>query len=115
MSSSAVRLLIDEDVWQGLAVALREAGYDAVSVTEAGLKGLADEEILAEAIKARRAVITHNIQDFAPLAERCYFEHIAHASIVVARQFRKGELLRRTLALLEAVSAEELADTLRFV
>jgi len=34
-----IRLLIDEDVWDGLAAALREAGYDAVSVAEIGRKG----------------------------------------------------------------------------
>jgi predicted nuclease of predicted toxin-antitoxin system len=112
---SSIRLLIDEDVWQGLAVALRDAGYDAVSVTEAEYKGLADTEILAEAAAAGRAVLSHNIQDFAPLAERCFFEQIPHAGIIVARQFEKGELLRRTLALLETLTRENLANTLRFI
>jgi biotin operon repressor len=36
--------LIDEDVWTGLAEALRQAGYDVVSVNEVGRKGLSDEE-----------------------------------------------------------------------
>jgi predicted nuclease of predicted toxin-antitoxin system len=110
-----VRLLIDEDVWQGLAAALREAGYDAISATESGYKGMADEEILAEASQAGRALLSHNIQDFAPLAEHCYFEGIPHAGIILARQFGKGELLRRTLALLKAVCRDDLENTLRFI
>ncbi|MDX9952715.1 MAG: DUF5615 family PIN-like protein [Anaerolineae bacterium] len=115
MPERAPRLLLDEDVWQGLALALREAGYDAVSVTEAGYKGLSDVEVLVEATAAGRAVLSHNIQDFAPLAEVCFFENRPHAGIVVARQFEKRELLRRVVALLETLTPEALANTLRFI
>lgn len=112
---SRVKILIDEDVWIGLVEALRQAGYDAVSVSELGRKGLSDEEQLAYAVSEGRAIITHNIQDFAPLAE-IYFQHNrSHAGIVVARQFEKGELLRRTLTLLETLTPETAANTLRFI
>ncbi len=115
MPERTLRLLLDEDVWQGLAAALRAAGYDAVSVTEAEYKGLSDEEILAEATAAGRAVLSHNIQHFAPLAEACFFQGLPHAGIIVARQFEKGELLRRLRALLETLTPETLANTLRFI
>lgn len=115
MPDPAPRLLLDEDVWQGLAAALREAGYDAVSATEAGYKGLSDEEILFAATTADRAVVSHNIQDFAPLAEAYFFQGRPHAGIIVTRQFEKGELLRRLLALLEILTPESLANTLRFL
>ncbi len=115
MPERAPRLLLDEDIWQGLAAVLREAGYDAASVTELGYKGLSDEEILAAAAAAGRAVLSHNIQDFAPLAETCFFENRPHAGIIVARQFKKGELLRRVTALLETLTPETLANTLRFI
>jgi predicted nuclease of predicted toxin-antitoxin system len=112
---SRLRILIDEDVWTGPAEALRQAGYDVVSVNEVGRKGLSDEEQLAFAIAEDRAFLTHNIQDFAPLAE-IYFQHSrSHAGIVVARQFEKGELLRRTLILLETLTPETAANTLRFI
>ena len=115
MPERAVRLLLDEDVWQGLAAVLREAGYDVVSVTEAGCKGFSDEEILAHAIVEGRAVLTHNIQDFARLAETYFLQEIEHPGISVARQFEKGKLLHRTLALLDTLTPESLANTLRFV
>jgi hypothetical protein len=60
-------------------------------------------------------VFNHNIQDFAPLAEACFFQGRTHAGIIVARQFEKGELLRRTLALLATLTPETLANTLRFI
>lgn len=112
---SRVKVLIDEDVWAGLAAALRQSGYDAVSIGEVDRKGLSDEEQLAFAITEQRAVITHNIQDFAPLAELYYQRKRFHAGIIVARQFEKGKLLRRTLALLEILTPDQLANTLRFI
>jgi predicted nuclease of predicted toxin-antitoxin system len=110
-----VKLLLDEDVWVGLAAVLREAGHDALSVNELARKGLADEDQMAFAAAEGRAIFTHNIQDFAPLAEVYFNQGIAHAGIIVARHFDKGELLRRTLALLDTLTSEQLANTLRFV
>lgn len=110
-----IKVLVDEDVWMGLAVALREAGYDAVSVNELERKGLSDDEQLAYAVEEGRALIVHNSQDYAPLAEAYFNTGQNHNGIIVARQFEKGELLRRVLALLDSVSPEQLANTLRFV
>jgi predicted nuclease of predicted toxin-antitoxin system len=112
---SPIKLLIDEDVWVGLAVALREAGYDAVSVNDLNRKGLSDEEQLAFAAAEGRAILTHNIQDFVPLVEYYFEQGLPHAGVIVARQFDKGTLLRRTLALLASLTSESLANTLRFV
>lgn len=112
---AAIKLLIDEDVWLGLALALREAGYDAIAITELDRKGLSDQAQMTFAVTEGRAIITHNIQDFVPLVE-CYFEQgQPHPGVIVARQFDKGTLLRRTLALLNTLTSESLANTLRFV
>jgi predicted nuclease of predicted toxin-antitoxin system len=110
-----IKVLTDEDVWTGLAAALREAGYDAVSVNEINRKGLTDEDQMAFAVAEGRAVITHNIQDFAPLAETYFNQGVSHFGIIVARQFEKGELLRKTHELLGSLTPEQMANTLRFV
>lgn len=102
-------------MWVGLAAALRQAGYDAVSVNELERKGFSDEEQIAFAAAEGRAILTHNIQDFAPLAEVYFNRGTKHCGIIVARHFEKGELLRRTLALLNALTPQKLANTLRFV
>jgi predicted nuclease of predicted toxin-antitoxin system len=110
-----IRLYLDEDVWVGLAAALRAAGYDAICASEINQKGADDEAQLTFAIAAGRAILTHNIQDFAPLA-RIYAEQgLSHPGIIVASQFEKGKLLQRTLALLNTLTPEQLANTLRFV
>lgn len=110
-----IKLLLDEDVWTGLAAAPRKSGYDALSVNELERKAFSDEEQLAFAVAEGRAILTPNIQDFAPLAEVYFKQDIPHYGIIVARQFEKGVLLRRTLDLLESLSPAELANTFRFV
>jgi predicted nuclease of predicted toxin-antitoxin system len=110
-----IKLFIDEDVWTGLATALSQAGYDAISVNQLDRKGLSDEEQMAFAVAEGRAILTHNIQDFAPLVEQYFEQGLSHPGVIVARQFDKGTLLRRTLALLNSLTPEQLANTLRFV
>lgn len=94
---------------------MRQKGYDAVAVTEVERKGFSDEEQLRYATTEDRAILTHNIRDFAPLAQECANQSIDHSGIIVAYQLSKGELLSRTLVLIESTSAEQLHNTLRFL
>lgn len=110
-----IRLLLDEDVWPGLATALQEAGYDAISVHEINRTGFSDEDQLIFAIATNRVVITHNIRDFASLAQQYAKQQLSHPGIIVARQFEKGALIRRTVALLSSLTVEKIQNTLRFV
>ncbi len=112
---NSIRLLLDEDVWRGLTAVLREAGYDAVSINDLDRKGYDDEAQMAFAIAENRVMFTHNIRDFAPLAQHLAEQQVNHPGIIVARQFEKGMLARRTLALLNSLSPEQIANTLRFV
>ncbi len=64
-----MRLLADESVSPQMVEALRNAGYDARHVREAGLKGQPDAEIMAYARHERRTLITLD-KGFADL--RCY-------------------------------------------
>ncbi len=112
---SGIRILLDEDVWVGLASALRDAGYNAVSVNELKRKGLSDEDQLSFAIAEKRAILTHNIQDFAPLTVLYYEQGRHHFGVIVVRHFDKGTLIRRTLKLLNSLTSESLANTLRFI
>jgi len=110
-----IRLYIDEDVWGGLAAALRERNYDAVSVHEAGRTGLPDEEQLAFAIREERAILTYNKRDFIPLAREYFYTGQTHWGIVVSRQLAPGELLRRVLNLLKTSSADDIRNLVIFL
>lgn len=110
---SAIRLLLDEDVWMGLAVVLREHGFDAVHVYEVERGGMPDADQLAYGAQEERVILTHNAKDFVPLVVGYFFEARSHAGVILSPQIEKGELVRRALNLLRALSAEEMADTVR--
>lgn len=113
--TKTVRLFLDEDVWPGLAEALRERGFDAVHAHEVERGGLPDAGQLAYAAQVGRAILTHNAKDFVPLAAEWFFEGRVHAGIILSPQLEKGELLRRMLNLLRDFSEQEMANTVRFL
>ncbi len=115
MTGTPLKLFLDENIWQGLTHALRQRGYDALHVYDVQRDGMADESQLAFAAEQGRAVLTYDNQDFAQLAELWYEAGRDHAGIVLSQELERGELLRRVLNLLQAVSAEEMANTVRFL
>ena len=115
MQNHPALLLLDEDVWPGMAMALRDRGIDAISVHELGRTGLSDQEQLVFAVQEGRALLTHNIADFVSLALDYYQQQRTHLGIVVAPHLEKGILVRRTTALIESVTGAELMNTVRFI
>jgi predicted nuclease of predicted toxin-antitoxin system len=113
------RLYLDEDVNPELARILRTLGYDVTSVHEAGTREQSDDEQLARAADEGRAILTFNYADFLELGRAWFLAGRPHAGIVVSfHQYSRrelGELLRAVLSLLNAVSAEELRDTIRIL
>jgi len=67
-----VRLLLDEMISPRLARELRERGHDvqAIKRDRPDLEGLPDIEIVWLTAAERRAVVTNDVADFAPLHER---------------------------------------------
>lgn len=61
-----MKLLIDESLQQNLARILTQAGHDAVHVTDLGLGGATDDEVLARAGADARIVVTADT-DFGTL------------------------------------------------
>ena len=57
-----IKLYLDEDVPEAIAMALRLRGYDVLTVREASKKGLADVEQLRYAFLEKRIMFTHKRQ-----------------------------------------------------
>lgn len=112
---STIKLFLDEDVWLGLARTLRERGFDAVHVYEIERGELSDADQLAYAVQEQCVLLTHNVDDYVALAKAYFESNRDHAGIVLSPQISKSELLRRTLNLLYTSSAEEIADTTRYL
>lgn len=67
-----------------IAAQLRARGHDVVAVVEdASLVGLPDEQVLAAATNAGRALVTTNVRDFVPLDQRYKASSSAHAGLVL--------------------------------
>ena len=108
-------LFLDEDVWLGLASVLRKHGFDAIHVYECKRGGLSDPEQLMYAVQEGRAILTHNIGDFASLAVDYAFDNRPHAGIILSQQLEKGELLRRIQNLMESLTAVEIHNVIRYL
>jgi predicted nuclease of predicted toxin-antitoxin system len=106
-----VRLYLDRHIMPRLAIDLRGRGYDVQTTEEAGKNTASDDEQLAFATAERRAILTFNIRDFAPLHEARQAAQQPHAGIIVSQQLGSREyglLLQRMLRLLNHFTAEEM-------
>ncbi len=106
-----VRLYLDRHIMTRLAVDLRARGYDVLRTEEAGKDTASDEEQLAFAAIERKALLTFNIRDFAPLHENWQIAGRPHAGIIVSQQLgnrQYGLLLQRMQRLLDHFTADEM-------
>ena len=112
---SAIRFFTDEDIYGRAAVALRNAGIDAISTPESGRLGESDESQLRWAAEAGRVLVTFNVAHFAGLHAECVQRGEHHAGIAVSSQRSIGELVRRLLNLAKSQSADAMQDRLEFL
>ena len=78
-----MRLLLDEHYSPEIARQLRARGHDVVAVTErAELIGLGDDELLRRMAQERRAIMTNNVKDFAPLVTRAAVAADDHSGLL---------------------------------
>ncbi len=113
-----IALYTDEDVTTDLAPALRRRGYVVESSTEAGNQGISDEAQLTYAAEQGMALLTYNVQDFIPLAQKWYFAGRQHAGLILSEQLSQrqfGELLQRILRLLNSLTADEIRNQIIFL
>jgi hypothetical protein len=99
-------LLLDEMLSGIIAEQLRAKGHDVLAVVaDPALVGLADDQILAHASAARRALVTANIKDFIPLDARYRAAGQTHACLILvsARTFPQDRT--STAAIISALSA----------
>ncbi len=110
-----ITLYADEDVHKAFAKEIRRHGYDATSVDEENQRGVSDEKQLEYAISQGRTFLTHNQKHFEPMHEKWMKEGREHAGIILSPRLEIGELLRRTLRLLDQVTADEMHNSLRYL
>jgi hypothetical protein len=111
-----VRLLVDEMYPPAVAEQLRRGGHDVSAVTERPeLRALDDHEVFTVAQQEHRAVVTENVLDFIPLADRVDQRGGRHYGLVLVslaryprgRQHTVGRLVRALDSLLREHPSEE--------
>lgn len=113
-----LKLYLDEDIDPHLATALRNRGFNVVTVSEVGLRGETDREQLEYAASENRALVTFNIRDFARLHREWQYEGKQHSGIIVSPQITKrkfGKMLHMLQQLLIYSQPEEISNQLRYL
>ena len=109
--STPVRYFTDEHVAKAVAASLQKRSIDVLTLTEAGLLGADDGDLLVFARQEGRVVVTQD-QDFLRIAAR----ERDHPGIVYAPQGRSiGEMARMLDLLTQVSSAEEMSGRVEFI
>ena len=114
----SIRLLLDHHLDPRLAIDLRQYGYDVTYPRELGTGAASDEEHLIWAAERGRAIFTFDVRDFRLLGEQWRDQGRDHAGIILSiapPRISYGEVLRGLLTFLNAVSAEEMVNQVRWL
>jgi predicted nuclease of predicted toxin-antitoxin system len=115
MSRLFIELYLDEDVDVLIAQLLRARGFAVVTTQEAGQLRNSDAEQLAYAVSQHNTLFTHNRVDFETLAQTYVAAGQPHDGIIIAVRRPPREIARRLLRILNAVTAEEMQNHVRYI
>jgi hypothetical protein len=110
-----IELYLDEDVDVLVADLLRARGFAVITTREVGQLGNDDAAQLAYAVTEQKTFFTHNRADFEALAQSYFMAGQRHHGIVIAVRHDPYELVRRTLVILNQVTADEMENQLRYI
>lgn len=107
-----IRLYIDEDLSDRIAIALRSKGFDAISAHEVNMRGKTDKEQLEYARKHNRIILTRNIKHFVNLQREYYKKGLPHNGILVTDYLPLRELIKRLTKFLNEKNFSDISNTL---
>lgn len=110
-----IKLYLDEDIHEDIAMALRLRGYDVKTTKEAGNKGLSDIEQLKYASAKRRVIISCNISDFNRLHSEFIKKGLGHSGIILSKQLPVGIIVKALLRMLSNIDSEEIRNNVVWV
>jgi hypothetical protein len=110
-----IALYLDEDVDVLVATLLRARGFEVTTTQDAGHISDDDEVQLENAVSRQMAILTHNRVDFEALAAQCYAAGQSHCGIIISGRRPPYEIAQRLLRILNAVTADEMINQLRYI
>jgi len=115
MNRLFVDLYLDEDVDVLIGELVQARGFSVLTTRDAGNLHVEDEEQLRFASQRGLTILTHNRVHFERLAEQYVVDGASHAGIIIARRRNPYEICRRLLVLLNAVTADEICNQIRYI
>ncbi len=115
MSELFIRLYLDEDVDVLLANLVQARGFDVATTPHSDQRGKSDAEQLAFAVTQNRTLLTHNRSDFEHLAQEYFEREQTYPGIIIAVRRPVYDLAQRVLIILNAVTADEMRDSVRYI
>lgn len=115
MNGLFIDLYLDEDVDVLVADLVRARGFTVITTQEAGNTGASDRQQLAAAVSLQHTFVTHNRTDFEALAEEYFASGHDQYGIIVAVRRSPYEIVRRLLAILNYVAADEIKNQIRYI
>jgi uncharacterized protein DUF5615 len=115
VSALFIELYLDEDVDVLVAKLLRARGFVAVTTLEAGRLEAADADQLEFAVSQHKTFLTHNREHFETLAQNYLEEGRTHHGIILAVRRPPHQIVRKLLAILNHVTADEMIGQIRYV
>ena len=107
-----IRLYLDENVPEAVALGLRLRGFDVVTVNDTGHKGLSDFEQLQYAASENRIIFTFNVADFHKIHNEFLKGKIDHWGIILSKQLPIGIIVRSLLKLLSSATPEKVKNNI---
>ena len=113
-----MKLLLDEMYPPALAKGLAAVGIEAFTVTELGLAGCSDSDLLAAAAAGAYVLLTENVADFARIAAERLTAGGHHPGVLIAlssRFSRRPGAIHAIVAAVHAVADQYLEDRLVYL
>ena len=114
----SIRLYLDHNAHRRLARSLGPYGFEVTVAEEVGNARATDEEHLLWATDHGLVVFTFDVDDYQLLAAEWADQGRVHAGIILSQappRLTYRQILRRLLAFLDAVSAEEIVNQVRWL
>lgn len=115
MSRLFIELYLDEDVDVLVADLVRARGFEAQTTLEVGNVGKTDVEQLTYAVNQQRTLFTHNRADFESLNVQYFNAGQTHYGIIIAIRRTPYLVAQRLLTILNAVTADEMENQIRYI
>ncbi len=107
-----IKLYLDEDVPDAIALSLRLRGYDVVTVKETRRKGLTDIEQIQHASSEKSVLFTHNIADFHKIHSNFMKKGVGHSGIILSKQIPIGVIVKALLKLMSNLNADKVRNNI---